>query len=210
MKIIDLSWPISEAITAYKNKKTIKLTEFKSFAKDGVRESGFCCGSHTGTHVDAPSHFLKDGKTIDEISLDRLIGRAVVLDLVTVTESVTAQDLEEYEIESGDIVLLRTANSSHDPTDEFDQDFIYLDVSGAQYLVDKGVRAVGIDYLGLERGDPAHTTHTTLMSADIVIVEGLRLSHVQSGRYFFICLPLPVIGLEAAPARAILMCEDVE
>lgn len=207
MKIIDISWPICDSTTQYKDKKYITFTSLKSFDKDGSRESSVCLSTHTGTHVDAPSHFLKDGKTVDEIRLDRLMGNAKVLDFVTVSESISDDDLERYEINQGDILLFRTANSSYDPFDTFNSKFIYLDESGARYLAQKKVKAVGIDYLGIERGDPEHTTHTTLMKADIAIIEGLRLAHVAAGTYFFMCLPLPVIGIDAAPARAILMGE---
>ena len=205
MKIIDISWPISDAATEYKDKKSIAFEQLKTFDTDGVRESSFCMNSHTGTHVDAPSHFLKDGKTIDEMHLDRLMGKAVLLDLLTIGDAITEDDLHGYEIEDGDIVLLRTSNSACAPTDPFANDFVYLDPSGAHYLAQKHIKAVGIDYLGIERGDPEHRTHTTLMQADIAIIEGLRLGHVQAGTYFFICLPLAIIGPEAAPARAILL-----
>ncbi len=205
MKIIDISWPISEAITAYKDQKTVQCTQIKTFAKDGSRESAICFSAHTGTHVDAPSHFLRDGKTIDEIHLDRLIGKAVVLDMLTIGDSITDEDLEGYEIDEGDIVLFRTANSAYGPADPFEKSFIYIHASGARYLMQKKIKAVGIDYLGIERGDPEHTVHTMFMKADIAIIEGLRLSHVQAGTYFLVCLPISVIGLEAAPARAILL-----
>jgi arylformamidase len=205
MKIVDISWPISDASTEYKGRKTISFTPVKTFDKDGVRESSLCFNAHTGTHVDAAAHFLKDGKTIDEMHLDRLIGKAVLLDLLTIGDAITEDDLSGYEIEEGDIVLLRTANSAYESTDPFSKNFIYLDPSGAHYLAEKHIKAVGIDYLGIERGDPEHKTHITLMQADIAIIEGLRLGHVQAGTYFFICLPLAIIGAEAAPARAILL-----
>lgn len=204
MKVYDISWPIMPGITEYKNKESVSFTENKNFDQDKVRDSSICLNSHTGTHVDAPSHFIKDGKTIDQISLDRLIGPAQVLDLMTVTDAITSKDLERYEIEPGMIILLRTANSGLNFTDQYNPDFIYLDPSGARYLAQKQVKAVGLDYLGIERGDPDHETHITLMHADIAIIEGLRLAHVPAGEYFMVCLPLSIVGLEAAPARAIL------
>lgn len=207
MKIYDISWPISQASTEYKNKKSIFFSKMKDFDLDGVRETKMCMSTHTGTHVDAPSHFLKDGKTIDAISLDRLIGGAKVLDFTRVLEKITADDLASHEINEGEIILLRTANSAKSFTDTFEIDFIYLDPSAAQYFADKKVKAVGIDYLGIERGDPEHRTHTTLFHADVVIIEGLRLGHVQAGDYFLVCLPLALMGLDAAPARAILMSQ---
>jgi Predicted metal-dependent hydrolase len=172
-----------------------------------VRNSLITFGSHTGTHVDAPSHFLKDGKCIDQISLDRLMGPAKVIDMVRVIDVITAEDLKHHDINEQDIILLRTMNSAYEETDEFNKEFVYLDQSAAAYLAERKIKAVGIDYLGIERGNPEHATHTKLMHADIVIIEGLRLSHVQAGDYFMVCLPLLVVGLDAAPARVILMTE---
>lgn len=207
MKVYDISWPLSPATTEYKNRKSIVFTETKVFDKDNVRTSTICFDSHTGTHVDAPSHFLKDGKTIDQVRLDRLIGRARVIDMMTAVNAISMNDLARYDIGADEIILLRTINSGVHGTDPFYKDFMYLDATGARYLAEKRVKAVGIDYLGIERGDPDHMTHTTLMKADIVIIEGLRLAHVPAGKYFMVCLPLAVIGLDAAPARAILITE---
>lgn len=207
MKFYDISWPLSHLTTEYKNKKTLSFKQAKTFEKDGVRDSIICLGTHSGTHVDAPSHFLKDGKTIDQITLDRLIGRAVVLDFPADIQSISADDLGAYELKANDIVLLRTANSALSATGPFEKNFVFLTASGARYLIEKKINAVGIDYLGIERGDPDHTTHSTLMQADITIIEGLRLAHVNPGTYFMVCLPIALVGLEAAPARAILMAD---
>lgn len=207
MKIYDISWPLNEKTTQYKNKKTIQLTPIKTFDVDGVRETLIAMSAHSGTHIDAPAHFLRDGKTVDELTVDRLIGRAQVIDLMTVVSAITAQDLARYNLVAGEIVLLRTSNSAAESMGEFDREFIYLDPTAAQYLVSKGVKAVGIDYLGIERGDPEHRTHTTLMHGNVVIIEGLRLAHVPAGTYFMVCLPIALMGLEAAPARAILMTD---
>jgi arylformamidase len=207
MKIIDISWPISTATTGYKDRFIVQIDEIKNFNRDGVRETAVHVSSHTGTHVDAPAHFLQSGKTIDEISLDRLVGECILLDMTTCAERITRDDLRAYEndIVEGGIVLLRTANSDIALTDKFSPHFVYLEASGALYLAEKKIKAVGIDYLGIERSQQGHPTHETLMHADVVIVEGLRLGHVEAGKYFFVCLPLNCIGLEAAPARAMLM-----
>ena len=161
--------------------------------------------SHTGTHVDAPAHFIKDGITIDQIQLDRLVGQAIVLDLMYVLDGITRDDLVDKKIKKGDIVLFKTVNSLTPATGKFTPHFVYLEASGAQYLAEIGVKAVGIDYLGIERSQIDHLTHTTLMHADIVIIEGLRLEFIAPGEYMCVCLPLNIIGLEAAPARAILI-----
>jgi len=207
MKIIDISWPISVATTGYKDKKSVIILDNKSFDRDNARDTMLTLSSHTGTHVDAPSHFLRDGKTIDEMDLSKLIGKCRVIDLSTAEDQITGAHLENHEINAGDIVLLKTTNSLQQPTDKFNPHFIYLGVGGANYLAEKKVKAVGIDYLGIERGNPDHETHTTLFHANIAVVEGLRLGHVNPGVYDFICLPLNVIGTEAAPAIAILIAK---
>lgn len=207
MKIIDISWPISTATTGYKDKKIVNFEETRNFAKDGVRESVITLSSHTGTHVDAPAHFLQDGLTIDQMDPERFIGPCVVLDLTDVSPEtgITEEHLEQFDLEEGDLVLLKTSNSFRNPTEKFDPHFVFLEASGARYLAELGVGLVGIDYLGIERNQPHHDTHRALMEGDVAIVEGLRLGHVQQGEYFLVCLPLNIVGLEAAPARAILV-----
>jgi arylformamidase len=207
MKVIDISWPLSEATTSYKDKKIVEFKPTKEFDKDGARETAITLGSHSGTHVDAPSHFLRDGKTIDQITLDRLLGTCIVLDLTEIQEKITRADLAEFDdqILEGDIVLLKTINSSSPATNGFNPHFVYLEHSGAQYLKEKGIKAVGIDYLGIERNQPGHLTHNECMHHDILIIEGLRLDHVEPGEYFMCCLPLFTIGLDGAPARAVLI-----
>jgi arylformamidase len=205
MKIIDISWPISTVTTGYKDKKVVTFEATKQFEKDGARETTLCVSSHTGTHIDAPSHFLKDGLTIDALSLDRFIGPCIVIDCTDVSEYIADTALQNKSIKQGDIVLFKTANSLISPTDSFSPHFIYVHHSAARYLAEKKVKAVGIDYLGIERSQSGHPTHTILMHSDVIIIEGLRLQQVNPGNYFFVCLPLYTIGLEAAPARAILM-----
>jgi len=207
MHIIDISWPISPDMTAYKNKKVVQFDYTKRFDTDNVRESIITLGSHSGTHVDAPSHFLKDGESIDTIALNNLIGTARVLDCRAVDKVITKEFLLRYDthIKKHDMILLKTSNSILSPLESFDTTFTYLEVSGAQYLADKQVKAVGIDYLGIERNQPSHETHCTLMNNNIPIIEGLRLENVEPGEYQLYCLPLKIMGLEAAPARAILV-----
>jgi arylformamidase len=207
MKIIDISWPISKATTGYKDRSVVSFDEVKNFNRDGVRETNIQLSAHSGTHIDAPSHFLQEGKTIDEMALSRFVGDCVVLDMTVCVERITRDALMEHDslIQEGGIVLLRTGNSDLTPTDKFSPHFVYLEQSGAFYLAEKKVKLVGIDYLGIEHSQPGHPTHEILMNADVAIVEGLRLGHVKAGNYFCVCLPLYTIGLEAAPARAILM-----
>lgn len=205
MKIIDISWPISLDMTAYKDRKVVSFNYTKTFERDQVRESTITLGSHSGTHIDAPSHFLAEGISIHQMPLDATCGPCIVLDCTNVTEAITEADLQEHTIEQGARVLLKTRNSALDAAAPFAYDFIYLAASGAAYLASKKIKAVGIDYLGIERQQPDHATHETLMRAGITIIEGLRLANVNSGSYVLWCLPLAVQGLEAAPARAVLV-----
>ena len=191
-------------MTTYKNRKDMWYTETRSWETDNVREASVNMGLHTGTHIDAPSHMLEDGTPIARG--DIIIEQCQVLDLTSVTNGITKEDLMKHNI-TAPAVLLKTANSSLDPTEAFDPKFIYLEESGAQYLAEQNVTAVGIDYLGIERDQPDHPTHKILFNANIAIIEGLRLEAAESGTYQLICLPLALEGIDAAPARAVLASE---
>lgn len=209
MTIIDISWPISNQMTTYKNRKDISITKIKSFPQDCVTESTIFAHSHTGTHIDAPAHFIENGNTIDEIALDELCGPCIVIDCTYVNESIKYEDLKVHQPKLKDQkkVLLKTKNSFYPPTDPFNSSFIFLEQSGAQFLVDCGATTVGFDYLGIERNQPAHSTHTLLLQHG-VIIEGLRLAHVSQGTYTLYCLPLLIQNAEASLARAILVAEE--
>lgn len=206
-KIIDISWPISESMTGYKNRPTFSSTIVKNFTEHQARQTTISLDAHAGTHVDAPAHFLEDGVSIEHIPLDRLMGNCMVLDCTMVESAITQEHLKSQLITESTIILLKTRNSNLSPITDFNPEFVYLDQSGARYLMEKKVKAVGIDYLGIERAQPDHATHTLLLHAGIPIIEGLRLEHVIADSYFFIALPLNLIGNEAAPARAILLHE---
>lgn len=206
MEYIDISWPITATITTYKDKKNVSLISEKSFEQDLVRETIINMSAHTGTHVDAPSHFLKQGKTVDSYAIDTIIGEAIVLDYTHLDESIKRTDLIPFSEQLGNkIVLLKTKNSERSVTDSFWKEFIYLEQSGAFFLAELGIKAVGIDYLGIERNQPNHETHIALMNQSIPIIEGLRLADVDPSIYHCICLPIRFQGIEAAPARAILI-----
>ena len=203
---LDISWPISNEITTYKDKKDVKVLQVKSFEKDNVNESKIELGNHTGTHIDAPLHFTKDGDSINKLDLRLVNGRCKVLDFTKVKEKITSKDLESKKIEKGDIILLKTTNSSLESEGRFEPNFVYLEKSGAEFLIRIGVKCVGIDYLGIERSQPEHETHVTLFKAGICIIEGLRLNKAdEDNEYYLHCMPLLITNVEAAPARAILV-----
>jgi arylformamidase len=201
---LDISWPITNDMTAYKDRHIVCITPTKEFAQDETRESLITLGSHTGTHIDAPAHFIDNGITIDQIAFTHLIGHCRVIDLSICHDKISAHDLEGHTIQANEIILLKTLNSMHAATAKFEPNFVYLATDAAEFLVHKKIRTVGIDYLGIERNQPKHETHRLLLSAGIAIIEGLRLGHVDAGSYKLICLPLLLSGLDAAPARALL------
>jgi arylformamidase len=203
-RIIDISMTIQEGMQVYKNKdeKRPKIYNTVNHQTGKVHESRIDIDVHCGTHVDAPLHMLAGGETIETIGLERLVGPARVLDLTHVEDAITKDDLVPHGIQRGERILFKTKNSL---TDEFLWDFVYLREDGAQYLIERGVTLAGTDGLGIERAQPEYTTHRPLLRNNIVIVEGLRLAHVEPGSYWLVIAPLKLTGIDAAPARAFLI-----
>lgn len=204
MQLFDISMTISENMPVYNNQeeRKPKITVSRDFTSGNAFESHIAMGMHTGTHIDAPLHMLPSGHTMEQYGLSRFINECTVLDLKHVNEKITAGDLRGKHIRPDTFVLLKTKNSF---VDGFDQEFIYLAASGAEYLKELKVSGVGIDSLGIERSQPDHATHKILFGGGIIILEGLRLSAVEEGIYQLIALPLKLHDTEAAPARAILI-----
>lgn len=207
MKIFDISWTISEHITTYKDKKNVSLERIKTIESDHVNETLMTLHSHTGTHIDAPSHFLADGKSIDQLDLLACSGNAHVIDLTHIKQHITKQDIEHIPFGKDTIVLFKTENSYIAETAPFTYDFVYIKSCAAEYLAAMNIRAVGIDYLGIERDQKDHETHRAFMQRNIPIIEGLRLADVPAGNYMLWCLPLKIQGLDGAPARALLIAQ---
>lgn len=161
--------------------------------------------AHSGTHVDAPRHFVDGAKTLDAIGLEPFIGPASVIDVGDVVE-IDSATLETAVAPGTERLLLRTGNSRTEAIyDEFDESFAALTVSGAEWVAAHGIRLVGIDYMSIQRFAEPDDVHRILLDAEVSILEGLRLSAVDPGDYDLVCLPLRLVGTEAAPARAILL-----
>jgi arylformamidase len=161
---------------------------------------------HTGTHVDAPLHFLPDGSSVDQMSLEVVIGPAFVADLSDV-EVITANILEKLALPANtQRLLLRTRNSHlwESEVQEFQKNFVALTADAAHWVVNHGIRLIGIDYLSIQRFGDEPETHVILLKSEVVIVEGLNLADVLPGEYDLICLPLKLQGVEGAPARVVL------
>ena len=207
MKIVDVSVPLRDAMMVYRGNPAVRIRPAMTLAKDGVSLSELCLGSHTGTHVDAPSHFVKGAKGIDQVDVQRFIGPAWVADLRRVKGGITADDLKEARIPPGSRrVLLRTSNSRWwHPARAFRRDFVYLAPDGADWMVERGIELVGIDYLSIEGyGVPGAPTHKRLLGAGVPILEGLDLFNVRPGRWQMAALPLRLVNGDAGLTRAVL------
>jgi arylformamidase len=174
---------------------------------DGFTLSALSLGAHSGTHIDAPSHFIRDGATIDRVPLERLIGPARVIEIPDAIESINAAELNKHKWRGAQRVLFRTRNSQrgwmHDST--FHRDFAYIAPDAARLLADAGMQLVGVDYISAEQfGAPAPLTHRALLGKGIPVVEGLVLEKIPPGDYDLIVLPIKIGGHEGAPARAVL------
>jgi len=205
-RIIDISMTIEETMQVWKNydHKKPSITNVQNHDEGKPHESMLSMNVHTGTHVDAPLHMLAGGATIETIPLDRLVGPARVLDLTHLKGHITREDLLPYCIQRGERLLLKTASSL---TEAFDMEFVFLRGDGAEYLAEIGVGLVATDALGIERAQPDYKTHRTLMSNDIIIVEGVRLKDVEAGNYMLVIAPLKMTGIDASPARAFLLAD---
>ena len=183
MKMYDVTGTIHEGMTVYKDKPE-KQPKFNQVTNGYVTETRLEIDVHTGTHIDAPLHMVVDGDTFETISMDDLVGQSKVFDLTEVEDGISKKDLESFDIQKGDFVLLKTKNSFEE---KFNFNFIYLKQDGAEYLSEIGVRGVGIDTLGIERSQEGHPTHKTLFANNIIIIEGLRLKEIEQGEYFYGC-----------------------
>ncbi|WP_461201838.1 cyclase family protein [Anoxybacillus sp. TBDG-1] len=200
MKMYDVTAPIFEGMPVYKNKPE-KQPKLMTFTNDYVTESRIDMDVHTGTHIDAPLHMVKDGETFETIPLEKLVGYCKVLDVTHVNDRITKEDLIHFGIQENDFILFKTKNSFDDA---FNFEFIYVAEDAATYLAEKRIRGVGIDALGVERNQAGHPTHKTLFGHSIIVIEGLRLKDVPSGEYWMVAAPLKLVGTDAAPARVLL------
>jgi arylformamidase len=178
---------------------------------DASNVSELCLGSHTGTHIDPPLQSLVHGAAVDRLPLDVLIGPAHVLDLTGVTEQIGPRELDAaLPRRVVERVLFKTRNSRYWRTtpERFPTDYVALSPDGARWLVDRGIRLVGTDFLSIERfRAPGRPTHHVLLEADAIVLEGLDLGDVEAGEYTLVCLPLKLLGADGGPARAVLIRE---
>jgi arylformamidase len=183
-----------------------QVTSMDAGAHDNV--SRLACGVHTGTHVDAPHHFMNDHRTVESLALDILVGLACVVQIPEDVKEISAQVLEKAAIPPGTMrLLLKTRNSRlwERGEREFFTDFVGISADGADWLVQQAIKLIGIDYLSVAPYKQSIPTHRILLGAGVIIVEGMDLSAIVPGNYRLYCLPLKLVGSDGAPARAILV-----
>jgi len=206
---IDATATLDSATTpVYEGDAPMRFAFLKDMRRgDPLTLSVFSLGAHSGTHVDAPMHFLVDGAPVDRIALDALIGPARVIQIADSVQAIDAVELNRHQWRGAERLLFRTRSTARRwmSSAVFHRDFAYIAPDAAQLLVDAGVKLVGIDYISAEQfGAPAPRTHRIILGRGTPIVEGLDLSDAPGGDYDLIVLPMKVRGHEGAPARAIL------
>jgi arylformamidase len=210
MPIYDISLAISESLITWPDDPGVKITQSSHLDKgDMATVTRLDMGAHTGTHVDAPCHFIPGGSGVDALDLNVLVGPALVVQALE-ADALSADVLGGLAIPPGtERVLFRTCNSDRwaRGEQEFDEGFVAITEDGARWLVEHGVRLVGVDYLSVAPFDEPVSTHQILLRAGVVAVEGLNLSGIAPGVYQLVCLPLKIAGSDGAPARAILIEE---
>lgn len=209
-RIIDISLPVAGDMLTWPGDPPAEVERRKHLATDGSNVSELRIGTHTGTHVDPPVHFIDGADGIDRVPLDALNGPAVVIHLPDADGPMGANDLEAAGVpRDAERLLIKTSNSElwrRPPPIEFPETYACLSVEGARWVVERGLRLVGVDFLSVEqRGSEGHPVHVELLSHGVVILEGLDLGPVEAGPYTLACLPLKVRDGDGGPARAALI-----
>ncbi len=205
---IDISFSYDDGMAIYPANPQFVCQKVSDMQKgDSCNVSRITLGTHTGTHIDAPSHFVQDGMPIDQLPLAWTNGRAKVLHIEEMV--ITVECLKKYEVEKDDIIIFRTSNSDVFEGIRVLESYVTLDYEGAQYLVDKQVKMIGIDYMTIERPrelrEPGKSVHTILLGNGIPVLETLDLRCVEEGEYTLMCLPLKLQGSDGSPVRAVLI-----
>jgi len=198
-KIIDISRPIAPTLAVYPGNPAVRIETVQAADAEHSAVSRLTFGSHTGTHIDAPAHIDPQGLTTDTYPLELMNGPCEVVDLSHIIGVISGRDVPAT---TSTRVLLKTTNSLADPT-SFDPNFIALDDSAAEELVQRQIQLIGLDALSIKKKGVRDNVHRLLLAAGIVILEGLWLPTIGAGAYELLCLPLPV-ALDGAPVRAVL------
>jgi arylformamidase len=206
-RIHDISVPVRPGMVVWDGDPAVTLARFSSIAEGAdANVSRLAFGVHTGTHIDAPIHFIESAPAAEALPLEAMLGSAAVVDATGVDGHLDAEALAAFAIPEGTRrVIFKTRNSLLWDAPAFDPAFAGITEDGARHLVERGIRLVGIDYLSIAPKDRPVPTHRTLLEAGVVVLEGLDLRGVESGDYELVCLPLRLVGSDGAPCRAVLI-----
>ena len=209
MEIIDISLTVRSGMVVWPGDPQVKLERVSKIEEgEHANVSRLEMSVHTGTHLDAPYHFVNGAKTIENLPLDVLVGPAQVVHLPDEVDLITARVIKSAGIKNGTTrVLFETRNSAYwlKPVQTFEKDFVAVSPDGAEALVSMGIRLVGIDYLSIAPFNEGVPTHQILLKNEMVVLEGVNLNGVPAGSYTLICLPPKLGGSDGSPARAILL-----
>jgi len=214
VSIYDITVPIGNDLPSWPGDPAVEISDWRSLSNgDSANVSMLNVGAHTGTHVDAPAHFIEGAAKVETLALDALIGEAQVVEVPSHLRSIDEEFVVAHCAPGTERVLFKTRNSAFwgETQAQFHTDFTYLDLDAAKTLAAQGIKLVGIDYLSIEKyHSEKHETHVALLSHGVVILEGLNLTGISAGKYELICLPLRLrsnLG-DGAPARAVLRTLD--
>jgi arylformamidase len=204
MRIHDITVPLSAELPVYPGDSPVDIASWTRISDgDSANVSQVTLCSHSGTHIDAPRHFSDTGASVDAIPLDLLVGKCLVVEIPGAAQ-IGRQELERLRVRGVERLLLKTDNSRLWGESEFQPNYVALSMDGVNFLLEAGVKLVGIDYLSIESAEGDGNVHRTLLDNGVVILEGINLSDVAAGEYELICLPMKIQGGDGAPARAIL------
>lgn len=202
-EVFDISITIQEGMLSFPGDTIPEIERIKEIEKAGYNLSKMQVSVHVGTHADAPTHFVKGGKYIDEIKPERFMGETQVIEIKN-ENKITKAELKELEIKS-DKLLFKTFNSEYLKEDSFNENFVYMTRQAAEYLVDLGVKLIGIDYLTIESlTSKDFAVHKLLLGNDVIILEAVNLIDIEPGLYNLLAFPLKLQNCEASPIRALL------
>lgn len=210
MKVLyDITTPIHQDMPVYEGDDPIETTSILTIEESGIANITGIVNftTHFGTHVDPPLHFVQNGQSLDDVPLERFCGVAKVIEIEE-GGNIDERQLRQHLISPNDIVLFKTDNSRRRLLEkkDFHTDHAYISQDGAEYLVQKKVKMVGVDYLSVDKyGDESFPAHNTLLRNGVVILESANLVEVEPSIYYLICLPLKIRGADGAPARAVLL-----
>jgi arylformamidase len=205
MKLIDVTVRLDARLPTYPGNTPFRIEPIKRMAHgDSSNVSTVHMSVHAGTHVDTPKHFFEDRGGAETLPLDMLCGRTRVIEIAT-RKGVTAADFSGVDLSEDVRLLIKTHNSRLWGSPEFHEDFIGLTETAARFIVEHGIKVVGVDYLSIEEYKaPGAPAHRTLLGSGTIVIEGLNLRDVEPGTYEMFCLPLAIVGADGAPARVVL------